>query len=427
MEKLKLLVISHNPISTTNNMGKTMRTLFSAFTKEELCQLYIYPTIPDIDKCNSYYRITDKDVLKSYYKLKVHGREILSSEIKNTRSQLFERSEDEGLYRNVKNKKASRKLLRDLMWKCSCWYNKSLRKWLEKEKPTHIFIAPGGAKFLYDIALKISKKFNLPIVTYVCDEYYFVKQSKGLDALYQKQLGKKIEKLMAKTSHIVTICDQLKESYSKRFITPATTVMTGVNGLIEEEPQKIDKIERITYLGNIRLNRYLSIAQVGRALDEINAEKGTEYALDIYTGEKDPTILSNFDNIKSINLCGYVSGEDFDKVFKNSQSLMHVEAFDEDSKDRVKHSISTKIADSLSSGICLFAYGPSEVASIQYLLENNCAVVCTSQEELKEKLSFLFNGDKEREEIVTKALQIAAENHDINKVGEKVYEIISSI
>ena len=46
-------------------MGKTLSSLFSSFEKEELCQLYIYPSVPDLDYCNSFFRITDKDVVKS--------------------------------------------------------------------------------------------------------------------------------------------------------------------------------------------------------------------------------------------------------------------------------------------------------------------------------------------------------------------------
>ena len=57
---MKALIISHNPITTHGSMGKTMLTLFSAFKKEELCQLYIYPSLPDIDFCNAYFRVTDR-------------------------------------------------------------------------------------------------------------------------------------------------------------------------------------------------------------------------------------------------------------------------------------------------------------------------------------------------------------------------------
>lgn len=40
---MKVLLLSHNPVTTYNNMGKTFLSLFSAFRPEELCQLYLYP------------------------------------------------------------------------------------------------------------------------------------------------------------------------------------------------------------------------------------------------------------------------------------------------------------------------------------------------------------------------------------------------
>lgn len=425
---MKVLIISHNPITTHQNMGKTMLTLFSAFKKEDLCQLYVYPTIPDVDKCNSYYRITDKDVLKSCYRFKVVGKKISKEEILSAKSQLFEKDGDELLYRNTKNKRAYRKILRDLMWKISPWYNRSIKEWLERECPTHIFLAPGEAKFIYDIALKISKEFNLPIIAYECDDYYFTKNKKGLlNKIHQYGLKRKIEKLMAKTSHIIAICDQLKESYSEKFSISATTVMTGANYSIASKPKVIEKIKRITYLGNIRLNRYLSIAEVGKVIDEINMENGTSYYLDVYSREKDENILAAFCDVKSINFRGFVSGKDFDEIFYNSQTLLHVEAFDEESIDRVKYSISTKIADSLASGICLFAYGPESVASIDYLIENDCAIYCTDRQELKDKLQILFNDSETRNRVIVNAINTAKENHDLNIVGNKVRKIIENI
>ena len=171
---MKILIISHNPTSTVNNNGKTMLTLFSSFRKEELCQLYVAPAFPDVDKCSSYFRVTDKDVLKSYFKFKVEGRELKSSEIDSSHHIQYENEKDEKLYRNPKNKQPLRLLLRDIMWRCAKWYNKKLVAWITEQQPTHIFIVPGMSKFIYNIAIKISKQFGLPIISYICDDYYFV-------------------------------------------------------------------------------------------------------------------------------------------------------------------------------------------------------------------------------------------------------------
>ena len=209
----KVLIISHNPLTTYESMGKTFSTLFASFFPYEICQLYIYPTIPNVDKCCSYFRITDKDVLRSYYKCKVNGKEVKPD---TSQSQMFEHSGDEQLYRNPKNKKSTVMLARDLMWRCSRWYTKELRSWLDKQKPDCIFAAPGTAVFFYDIVMKLSRKRNIPIISYLCDEYYFVEEKGTFWRRKRLKLRKKkIEQYMTQTSHVITICDELKECKRK--------------------------------------------------------------------------------------------------------------------------------------------------------------------------------------------------------------------
>ena len=425
---LKFLILSHNPVTTYDAMGKTMATLFAEFDKKELCQLYIYPTIPDIDFCDSYYRVTDKDVLNSYFKFKVNGREIAKSEIDTSSHSMFENPEDEAKYRNRKNKTAVRMLLRDIMWRFSSWYNKDLKEWLKEQAPTCIFVAPGSAKFFYDMALKISKDFKIPIVTYICDEYYFLKSPKGLlEKIRIMALQKKIAGLMKKTSHIITICDSLSELYSNEFSVPSTVIMTGTSYDISQEIAPTANKKAITYMGNIRCNRFNSLAEIGRELKNINDEKGTDFLLNIYTAEKDETILSTFDGIDTIKLCGYVGGEEFDRVFHSADILLHTEAFDEKSIDSVKNSVSTKIADSLASGICMFAYGPENVASMQHLIKNKCAVVATSRESLKSMLETLFLDENARINATQNALKTAAVFHNSQINSKKLYEIMEKV
>lgn len=424
----KVLIVSHNPISTYQNMGKTMSLLFSQFKKEELCQLYIYPTIPDIDFCDSYYRVTDKDVLKSYFKFCVKGREINKTEIDPERHFMFENPEDEAKYRNRKNKTALRKIIRDSMWQFANWYNKNLKNWIEVQKPTCVFVAPGDAKFLYNMALKISKDFKIPIVTYVCDEYYFVKNPIGLlDKTRVALLKKKIRQLMSKSLRIVTICESLKELYSKEFSIPATVIMTGTSYPLQEIPQIKDIPQSITYMGNIRCNRFKSLIEIGKALEEINSQNKTDFSLNIYTAEKDKSILDLFKDIDTIKLCGYVSGAEFDRVLHNADMLLHTEAFDEESIDCVKNSVSTKIGDSLASGICLFAYGPEEVASMRHLIDNDCAIAATSGDTLKETLEKAFFDAELRKRVCQNAIKTANEFHNSEQNSKTLYSLLEKV
>lgn len=424
---MKVLIISHNPISTKSNMGKTFLSLFSEFDRSELCQFYIYPSFPDTDKCSSFYRVTDKEIIRSLISFKAVGAEVKRSFI-NENAGFYENPADEALYRNKKNKSALRRLVRDGAWRLARWYNKNLTEWLEREKPDCIFLSPGAAAFIYDVALKISKELDVPIVTYVCDEYYFLNTPKGLlEKLRFKLFKDKFEKLMADSACLAVICDELKQEYTHHFGIKAETLMTGAGREIAQGTKIFESPTEIRYFGNIRCNRFNSLCDVGLALDKMNSRTGKDYKLKIFTAEKDSEILSVFDGIRSIELCGFVSGEDFEREFNSSQLLLHVEAFDDASIDRVKHSVSTKIADSLASGIPLLAYGPESISSMKHLIRHDCALVATSKEELPAMLEAAFT-DSERKQICAEnAIETAREYHIGSKTSLKLKKTLKNI
>lgn len=426
---MKILVVSHNSFSSFESMGKTFCTLFSAFKKQDLCQLFIYPTIPDVDCCNSFYRITDKDVLYFFKRLKVCGKEINIDSSNVLDHNLFEKESDESFYRNRKNRSAFRSLVRDFLWMVTPWFNSSLKEWLRKEQITHIFVAPGGYKFIYDVAMKCSRFLKVPIVTYVCDEYFFTTPKKGLVNKFKDALLKrKMKQLMNRTSQIVTISEELKALYEPYFKTNTKVIMTGTSFPIASAPLKRESIKELTYLGNIRCNRYISLCDIGDALDELNKEQKETYSLNIYSGEKDDSILSELRKRKSINLKGFVSGDQFRQVFYSAQCLLHVEAFDEKSMDFVKNSISTKIADCLGSGIPLLAYGPSCLASIKHLHRNECAFLINDKRALKEELFRFFQMTKKKYgSLVERALHTANKFHNTSNNGKELYNLMQGM
>ena len=424
-QNMKVLIISHNPISNQSNMGKTFLSLFSQFDKEELCQLYIYPVIPNEDRCASYYRVTDKDALNSLIRLKKPGGEVPAEQISENQG-LYEETGDQAFYKNRRNKSALRRLLRDAMWKVAPWYNSSLKAWLDREKPECIFVAPGVAKFLYDFALRISKKLHIPIVTYICDEYYFVKTPKlGLDALRLKLLQRKMESLMEATSHLVTISAELKAEYAEKFGVETTVLMTGATVSPAKAPKTVSRPENICYFGNIRCNRFVPLAQIGRALDQIYQAQGKRYRLKIYTAERDTQILNTFADTQSVELCGFVSGAEFDKALQEADLLLHTEAFDEASIDFTRHSISTKIADSLASGIPLFAFGPDGISSMLHLQRNRCAITVTDPRKLRDALERALSDEKTREQAAQMGLAVAAQYHDSEMTGLLLRDILA--
>lgn len=423
--KNKILVISHNPFSTYQSMGKTLKSLFAAFEKNELCQIYIYPAVPDVDICQSFYRITDKDVLKFWYRFRVNGKEV-GPDI-STHS-IYENIADEKIYNNPKNKSESRKLIRDMMWKTAPWYNRRLKQWLDREAPTCIFLAPGYAKFIYDIALKISKDYSIPIITYVCDDYYFAARPRNwVGDMQHRLLRKKIEEIMNRSCLIVGISQEIIDRYSEYFSVETALIMTGSNiGVIKKLPKK-KIIKNFSYFGNVGLKRETSLADIGRALDEINRERKTEYHLHIYTGTQSEAVETALRDIKSVRMCGFLTGEAFVHAFVNADCLVHVESFDVQMTDLVSGSISTKIADSLASGIPMLAYAPAGIASVEHLRRNNCAFIADQCTSLKEIICQMLDDGEKCNLISQNAVYTADRYHISNKNSAYLKSLIEKI
>ena len=156
-------------------------------------------------------------------------------------------------------------------------------------------------------------------------------------------------------------------------------------------------------------------------------ERGCKYVLDIYSFERDPEILRILAEPESIRIHGFVQGREFEEAFQAAELLLHVESFDSQMIDKVKHSVSTKIADSLASGIPLLAYGPGGLSSIEHLHRNACAFVCTEPERLQETLDAAMNDLKMRGEVSKQARIIAAQFHDPAANSKQLYEALSRI
>lgn len=420
---MKVLIISHNPVSNQSNMGKTFLSLFSGFDKRELCQLYIYPAIPDGDSCGSYYRVTDKEALGALVHRGAIGAEVDKSRIHPEQGQ-YENQGDRAVYRDPKNKSPLRRLFRDWLWHRANWYNAGLKEWLDRENPTCIFVAPGAAKFLYDFALKIAGERDIPIVTYLCDEFYFVKEPKTpMERLRLKLLKGKMVELLAESRHLVVISRELAEAY-RVFGLPTTVLMTGAGIPPAEGTGGEEGPETLCYFGNIRCNRYRSLGEVGNALDAINRDLGTAYRLKLYTAEKDRKILDHLRQYDSVELAGFVSGAEYEKALTHAGLLLHVEAFDADSVDRVKHSVSTKIADYLASGVPVVAYGPESIASMAHLRRRDCAIAATAPEQLRETLLRAFTDPAERQRVAENGLKAARECHDGKTVSDRLRGIL---
>lgn len=421
---IKVLVVSHNVFSATGSMGKTLSSYFKNFESSELAQFYIHSEIPTVDVCENYYRITDKDIVKSVFTRK-SGKIFNKSDIQTGKiSSRTDTGTTAKLYQKARKRTPVIYFFRNLFWDLGCWNTKKFKKWLEDFNPDAVFLASGDYAFIYKIALKISKMREIPLFVSCMDDYYFNnKNSKTAGGrLYHRIFMKQVNKTMSYASAIFSICDKMSDDYAELFGKPIYTLHTGTE---IKEPLNSPKTNRISYIGNLGYGRDKQLISIGKALLAAKSANKPE-AVDVYSPECRPEILKDLTAENGINFCGQINAEQVKKVMGESMLLIHTESFDDTMRKSVKYSVSTKIADSLASGTCLLAYGPEEIASISYLISNDAAYCITSEENLISDLEEIIEKNSLRESIEKNAVELAHKNHDTDTNSQLVRNVISN-
>ncbi|MBR2870267.1 MAG: hypothetical protein IKB98_02650 [Clostridia bacterium] len=402
-------------------MGKTLSAYFSGWDKNEIAQFYIHSEIPTSKVCGNFFRITDKDAIKSIFTRRAGT--ILTT--KDVEPDLKTSRTDHGTMAKIYQKGRERTpfiyLARNLIWRLAGWKNKKFRKWIDEFDPEVVFLASGDYSFMYRIARYVAKRKNIPCVLSCMDDYYFNNRNEGkfLGSLLHKRFMKQVKKTMNVSQAILTICDKMTKDYSEFFGKPCFTLHTPTS---LSEPLVGEKKVKISYLGNLGYSRYDQLVDIGKALKQIDNPSVPKF-IDVYSAESRPKILEKLTEENGIKFHGKINGEQVKQVMAESTAVVHTEAFKENTIKSVKYSVSTKIADSLACGTCIFAYGPDNIASIQYLFDNDVAEIATKKEQLVQALEHLFVDSEQRTAKIEKALKLAKENHD----GKKNVELIKNV
>lgn len=401
----KVLVISHIAFSDNNNMSKTLSAYFKEFDKNNIAQLYFYPEFPSVDNgvCENFYRITDTEAIKSIFLRFDVGNQIYlkNDTIKQTSKTVS------NLHEFGRKRSPLIYLGRDIIWSLSAWYSRKLKKWLDDFQPDIIFFASGDYAFSYNIAYKIARKRNIPLIISCMDDFYLFNMNSNsfLGRFRQKCFMKTVKKTINYSSGLVTLNTKMNKAYSELFQKPCFVYHNSAtsfdNILAKDNPTAI------SYLGNLSLGRYKQLIDIGRALKEIDSN----LHINVYSSETNKEVLSKMIPENGINFCGKVSADKVNRIIKESLLVIHTESFDEVFKERVRYSTSTKIPDCLLSGTCMLAYGPSDIASIEYLKENDAAFIIDNNTDLKERLIEILNNGNLRENIIKNEIELAQKKH----------------
>ena len=165
---------------------------------------------------------------------------------------------------------------------------------------------------------------------------------------------------------------------------------------------------------------------LGKAISRISCDNAPHH-IDVYSGSINEEYITPLKSAAGIVFHGSVPASNVPKIMESSVAVIHTEAFDNETQNLVRFSVSTKIAESLLYGPCLIAYGPEGIASIDYLKENNAAYVITRPEDLESGLTEILTNAALREQIIKNARALAERNHNADVNPKKVREWLENI
>ena len=169
------------------------------------------------------------------------------------------------------------------------------------------------------------------------------------------------------------------------------------------------KKREMIYAGNLGLNRHKSLIEFADSLQQVD----TNMVIDVYGKTPDDKVKADLEACAGIRLHGFISYEELKQKLRESKYLLHIESFDTFYKEDLKYAFSTKIADSLAVGACLFVYVPENVAVSQYLKDKNAAILITETSMLEKEIRNVLNNEQLSKEISENGRLLAMQNHNI--------------
>ncbi|MBR2954348.1 MAG: hypothetical protein IKC45_08210 [Clostridia bacterium] len=419
---MKVLTLSSTPWNTNNSFGNTFNNIFDGIDDIEVANIYCTSGTANAKIVRKSFQVTMDSLIKNLLHKDVPtGHEVPvgdeGEKMSNTtkKLQLFGR----------KNRLRVFFFAIDMVWKFGRWKSQELIDFIDDYKPDVLFMPIYFSSYLNDILLFIKKHTDVPMIGYISDDNYTLKQFSlspfyWLERLYKRR---KVKKSVNKCDLLYVISDVQKEEYEKIFNPPCKILTKCADFSDNRKPdfKEPDEVLKIVYAGNISSGRYEILSELAKSIEEINSNC-KKFQMDIYTltplKEKQKTVLST----DSVHLHPPVSYDEIREIQKNSDILLHCEGFSLKEKLAVHQSFSTKIVDYLETNRCILAIGDDYCASIKYFIDNNCGAVATSKKEIKPCLMKLCNNHDMLKQYADNAWESGKKNHSHINIKQMVKE-----
>ncbi|MCW2278078.1 glycosyltransferase family 1 protein [Heliophilum fasciatum] len=424
---MNILVITRGAWNTSNNTGNTLENFFQGLSEYSFYNLALKEEPMNSVVCKRSFVISEEKMIKHFCCKKYEQEMSCNTQLSSGGNRIY-------VDVNKRHNSLVLKIIREIIWAVKRWDGKPLKQYLDEIKPDVVFMPVYNCLYPFDVLEFVRTYTGAKVVLFHADDNLSVpKDSKSdLFVAYRKRLQKKIKKAANHSFVNLAISPLMAKEYSKQLnkemwvvqksYLPEQVIETAFDyaSIVDSETVKM------VYTGNVGSGRLATLIKVGQEINKLSCCK--KIVLEIYTN----TALSEEDcmNIETTNVIKIippVSYEEIQKVQAKADFLVYAEPYDKENLERVRLSFSTKITDYLTKGKCIIAFGNEGANSIQYLQENNAAVVVTNPDKIGQTVCNIIFDPKFCTKTADNAVKCAKKNHSPDSLRNLLKSVFEEI
>lgn len=364
----RVVVVSANPLRRDLASGIAMRSLFADWPKDRLAQIYLpaaVPYPPEMDVCREYRMIRTCGLVRRFQQAEERPLEINREDAAQKRPAAA--SWPGRLARKVRNRRGLNRWARLLQegWYAYSWVGKVLERELRGLKPD-IVLAMMGNWCLTKITCAACERLAVPLYLKTNDDF--------VEALYRDvPFSAKVRALSDRwyrravnsADGLATISPVMSEEFARRYGKKWDWFTTLIDADdYDPAPRRADGTVRLTYAGNLGLERWRTLRELALALKQLGENHALDVHLAIYSSPSQTDAHRRALDVPPVTeLRGWAAPEDLPRIFHGSDILVHVESFAPDMADITRLSFSTKLSQYMMAGRCVLMVGPHDGGS----------------------------------------------------------------
>lgn len=424
---MKILLITAEEWNDYVYGNGVLTNWFTGFDAE-FAQIYTSPGLPNNKVCSKYFQIDERQMVKSLYSNTKAGREVKMPTNEREQDAAKSNAQRKGIYGILKKLSLWMHtpivMLQDFIWMTGRYDKAALQRFIDGYKPDVVFCPQLGNPKMWRLEKLVKGMTDVPFVAFTGDDeasYQQVSKS-PLFWLRRWYCYNGLKNSVKIFSHYFMHSKEQAQDYTNEYGVPTSTLYKCGDFSNEFVKKSVGSPIRLVYAGRLYCNRWKTLAEIGKALHEIN-KHGERMVLDIYTQEA----LTNeqrkaLSPENSVYMKGSVNPQQLKEVYRNADIALHVESMDKKNRLATRVSFSTKIIDLMASSCAILAVCWNRHCGYQYLRDNDAAFCVDNYSDILPMLQRIVDNPSLVQNYAQKAYECGRKNHTRERIQKQIRE-----